>query len=310
MSVEVRHLRALVALAEADTFTTAAAVLRTTQPTLSRTISQLEELVGTRLVERTTREMSFTPAGVRFAESARGLLAGLDAAVAGVHETEPSPLRLGWAWAGFGRHTVPLLQRWRQEHGGLLEFSRPEDPLEALRSGAIDAALLRSSPPSAGAGAGFSTMPLFVERLVAAVASDDPRARQASVTLAGLATGPVAVCATAPTATAHLWGSERAAPETITVANTDEWLTRIAIGDAVGVTADATTYSHHAPEVTYLPIDDAPPVAVVLAWEQANGHPEAPVFADFARAYFTGLAEASTPPWVLSAAEDPRAERR
>lgn len=301
MSVEARHLRALVALAEADTFTTAAAVLRTTQPTLSRTISQLEELVGTRLVERTTREMSFTPAGTRLAESARDILAALDAAVAEIQEPEPSPLRLGWAWSGFGRHTVPLLQGWRRERGGLLELSRPDDPLEALRGGTIDAAVLRSSPPSSGVAPGFATMPLFVERLVAAVSSDDPRARHASVSLAGLAAGPVAVCATAPTASGHLWDSERVPPETVTVANTDEWLTRIAIGDAVGVTADSTTYSHHTPEVTYLPIDDAPPVAVVLAWDRARAHPQAPVFAEFARTYFTGLVDASTPPFVLSA---------
>lgn len=38
MNVELRHLRALVTLAESDSFTTAAAILDTTQPTLSRTI--------------------------------------------------------------------------------------------------------------------------------------------------------------------------------------------------------------------------------------------------------------------------------
>lgn len=304
MNVEVRHLRALAALAEADTFTTAAAVLRTTQPTLSRTITQLEDIVGARLVERTTREMSFTPAGLRLAEKARDLLAGIDAAVAGIHVSEPSPLRLGWAWAGFGSHTVPLLQGWRRVHDEAIELSRPDDPLEALRAGAIDAALVRSSPPGSATTAGLASAPLFTERLVAAVAAGDPRARQDAVTLAELAEGPMAVCATAPTATGHLWQAQASAPETVTVANTDEWLTRIAIGDAVGVTAEATTHSHHAPDVAYLPIDDAPPVAVCLAWPMQDAHPQARVFAEFAKEYFDELIEAGTPPLMLSAEEN------
>ncbi|KAA5835145.1 LysR family transcriptional regulator [Saccharopolyspora hirsuta] len=299
MDVELRHLRALVALAESDTFTTAAAVLGTTQPTLSRTITQLEEIAGVRLVERTTREMSFTPAGRQFSATALDLLAQLDSALAGLGHAE-APLRLGWAWAGFGRHTVPLLQEWRRAHASSIELSRPHDPVAALRRGDIDAALVRRSPPPPEPLPGLAMTTLFAEKLVAALAADDPRAAKSTVTLPELAAGPVAVCATAPTATNHLWDHTGRAPRTITVANTDEWLTRISLGDAVGVTAEATTYNHHAPDVAYRTIEDSPPVEVALAWPAADPHPRAHAFAQFAHDYFARILDTSTPPLILS----------
>ncbi|MEU3899185.1 LysR family transcriptional regulator [Streptomyces sp. NPDC045251] len=180
-------------------FTTAAAVLGTTQPTLSRSITQLEEITGVRLVERTTREMYFTPAGRQFSATARDLLASLNSALDELGHTE-APLRLGWAWAGFGRHTVPLLHEWRRAHASVIDLSRPRDPVEALRRGVIDAAVVRKSPPSREPLAEVAMATLFTERLVAAIAVDDVRAGRNAVTLPELAVGPVAVCATAPTA--------------------------------------------------------------------------------------------------------------
>ncbi|MFL0421700.1 LysR substrate-binding domain-containing protein [Micrococcus luteus] len=100
-------------------------------------------------------------------------------------------------------------------------------------TGAIDAALIRSSPPKRAIGPGLERLPLFTERLVVSVTSSDSRARQESVTLADLADGPVAVCATAPTATGELWSTTAHMPRTISVANTGEWLTRIAVGEGV-----------------------------------------------------------------------------
>jgi len=301
MNVEVRHLRALVALAESDTFTTAAAILRTTQPTLSRTITQLEELTGTRLVERTTRTMTLTPAGRRLARSAVDLLADLDIALAQLHDPETRPLRLGWAWAGFGHHTVPLLQQWTETHPGSVEPARPADPVQALRDGQIDAALVRTAAPAAPMPSDLVSLTLFTEKLVAAMPAADPRSQHTSVTLETLAADTVAVCATAPTATAHLWAHHGRTPRTVRVANTEEWLTRISIGQAVGVTAEATTYNHQSPEVAYLPIEDAPLAQAALVWPTLDAHPQAQAFATFAHTYFENLLQVSSPPLTLGA---------
>lgn len=111
------------------------------------------------------------------------------------------------------------------------------------------------------------------------------------------------MCATAPTVTEALWHGVDRSPSTVTVANTEEWFTRIAVGEAVGVTAEATTHHHHAPEVAYVPIDDAPPVEATLMWPAIGAHPQAQDFAHFAQDYFGRLIDRSTPPLVLTAGD-------
>lgn len=300
MNVELRHLRALVTLAESDSFTTAAAILDTTQPTLSRTIQQLEKITKTQLVRRTTRELSFTRRGEELVNFARELLASLDQTIEGFQAEAESPLRLGWAWAGFGKHTVPLLQEWKNTRQKGLELSRPKDPLAALQRERIDAALVRFSEPLTDLPDGLTLVSLYTEQFVAAIASSDPRSQQPAVSLADLATDTLAVCRTAPTATAALWTDLDGAPRTISVAGTDEWLTYIALGDAVGVTAEATTFSYRSPEVVYLPIEDAPAVEVALAFPERGQHPQAASFAEFAREYFTMVIASRTPPFIFS----------
>lgn len=250
MTVEIRHLRALVALAQADTYTTAAAMLGTTQPTLSRTITQLEELTGAQLVQRTTRHMDLTAAGMQFAETAESMLQQLDAALETLRVPAETPLRLGWAWAGFGKHTVPLLNQWKEQHGQSVQMSRPSDPLQELINGDIDMALIRRSPPTDQPIDGVVTQTLFTEELVAVMPANDPRSKQATVQLTDFTNDTVAMCATAPTVTAQLWSSIGPIPQTITVANTEEWLTNIAMGEAVGITAAAALHNHRNTDVT------------------------------------------------------------
>lgn len=81
MSVELKHLRAFVAVAEELNFTRAADRLHLAQQALAQ-IRQLEERVGQQLLQRTTRKVELTPAGVALLEHARALLGGADRAVA------------------------------------------------------------------------------------------------------------------------------------------------------------------------------------------------------------------------------------
>jgi acetyl esterase/lipase len=76
--IELRHLRALVAVADELSFSRAAHELYLTQPTLSRQIRALEKLVGCGLLRRNTRNVELTLAGETLLDSARQLLAGLD----------------------------------------------------------------------------------------------------------------------------------------------------------------------------------------------------------------------------------------
>ena len=71
MDVELRHLRALTAVVDEGGFTDAAAALDLSQATVSRTVAALEEVLGVRLLDRSTRRVSPTPAGGASCWSAR-----------------------------------------------------------------------------------------------------------------------------------------------------------------------------------------------------------------------------------------------
>jgi DNA-binding transcriptional LysR family regulator len=278
MNVELRHLRAFAAIGNEGTITAAAAALRISQPALSRTLDQLESRLGTRLVERTTRSLALTEAGTRLLEHANRILNQVDDALAEV-TAGPRALRVGFASAALGRHTVPLLRGWREARPDTeVRVYRFEDPEAALRLGEIDVAFVRT-PQS---GSGLASLDLYRERRVAAVPEDHPFALVPGVRLGDLADHPVALCATAASAGGWLWPPERR-PHTVKFANTDEWLTAIATGDTVGVTTEATAHIHPHPGVHYVPITDAEPVTVRMVSPQVTAHPAARAFRDHAR---------------------------
>jgi DNA-binding transcriptional LysR family regulator len=97
MTMELRHLRCFLAIAEEGTLTRAATRLHLTQPVVSRTLRQLEDHLGVRLIDRSTHHLGLTAAGHAFQIRAASALAAADAAF------DPSqqgawPLRLGHAW--------------------------------------------------------------------------------------------------------------------------------------------------------------------------------------------------------------------
>jgi acetyl esterase/lipase len=79
--VEVRHLRAFVAVAEDLNFTRAAQRLYLSQPALSRQIRTLERVVGCELLRRSTHRVELTLAGGALFDRARKVLVALDEAV-------------------------------------------------------------------------------------------------------------------------------------------------------------------------------------------------------------------------------------
>jgi epsilon-lactone hydrolase len=81
-AIELRHLRAFVAVAEELNFGRAAERLYLSQPALSRQIRALERLVGCELLRRTTHRVELTIAGEALLDRARRLLRDLDDAVA------------------------------------------------------------------------------------------------------------------------------------------------------------------------------------------------------------------------------------
>jgi DNA-binding transcriptional LysR family regulator len=77
--MNLSQLRYLVLLAEELNFTRAAARAHVAQPALSRQVRNLEDELGVPLVDRTTRRVQMTPAGVEIVERSRRILDEIDA---------------------------------------------------------------------------------------------------------------------------------------------------------------------------------------------------------------------------------------
>ncbi|MFF3641753.1 LysR family transcriptional regulator [Streptomyces sp. NPDC002564] len=278
--VELRHLRALDAVADAGTITAAAARLHMTQPALSRTLAKLEARVGVRLVDRTSRRLVLTPAGTTLLGHGRAILSHLDAALADTRAVS-RPLRLGYTCAVLGQQTVPLLRSWRRAHPHApLDVVRRDNSTAGLATGDTDVAVLRTVP----ADPRIRTEALYTEGRVAALPDDHPLAGRDQVLLAELTAGPELPLALWPdtgTASPDLWPPKQRPARTIEVTNVDEWLNLIAIGGAFGLGAAGTAESHGHPGVCFVPVSDAPAATVYLA---RPAHPTHPRTEDFVAA--------------------------
>lgn len=272
MSIELRHFRCFLAIADTLSITRAAERLHLTQPAVSRTLRQLEHALGVRLVDRSTHHLALTPDGLAFRDRAAVAVTAFDRALGYAHHTD-WPLRLGHAWSAAGTDTTALLRRWHEEHPGTpLELLRIDDRTAGLTRGEVDAALLRGEVRAPG----LITEQLTTEPRVAGLPADDPLAHRTALALTDLADRTIAVNTVSGTTTLDLWPAAARPASTITIGNTDDWLAAITGGRAVGVTTSATAEMHPHPAMAYVPLTDAPPVPVVLAWRDGPGHPRIP----------------------------------
>lgn len=275
MSSEVRQLRTLIALVEEGTFTDAAIRLGVTQSAASRAIAALEARLEVDLVERTTRSVALTAAGERTYRAALRALTALDDVGHAARDTTRA-LRLGYSWAALGPHTTTVLRRWRSEHPEVpLEVHRIDERAAGLTRGAADVAVVR----------GDLDLPEVTGRLVmreprvAALPRNHPLAGRSSVGLADLRTDTILTTAYGTT-TVDLWPADIRPTSTLPVGNTDEWLTEIAGGQGIGVTAASTASQHAHPGVAFVPIGGVDPIPVRLMWPAAYPHPAVTAFVD------------------------------
>ena len=117
--MEIRQLKAFLAIAEAKTFTAGAKVVNITQAAVSMQIRQLEDELGMSLFTRTPRRVILTEAGEHLLQRARKILREHDAAVAEIAElagAEYGRLRIGSASAMFATAQLPtILERLKEK---------------------------------------------------------------------------------------------------------------------------------------------------------------------------------------------------
>jgi DNA-binding transcriptional LysR family regulator len=268
MDVEVRQLRCLVAIVDEGTFTDAAISLGVSQAAVSRTLAALERELGVRLLRRTSREVAPTVTGLRVLAHARRVLAEADALVLEATSGH-AHLRIGYAWSALGRHTLTFQQRWGGQRPETdLHLLRVNSPTAGLAEGAADLAVVRRELDDRR----FDCAIVGLERRFCALAAGDPLARRRSIRLADLSSRTLLVDRRTGTTTAQLWPAD-SRPAVEETQDVDDWLTVIATGRGVGVTAEATANQYPRPGVVYRPVRDAEPIAVRLAWWRDDPHP-------------------------------------
>ena len=260
MDVQLRHLRTLVEVVDAGTFTDAAGALGVSQAAVSRAVAALEAALGARLLQRTTRHVAPTATGARVVAQARRVLDEVGHLRRIVEESR-TELRVGYAWAALGKHTRRVQRKWAAAHPGVpLVFVQSNTATSGLGDGTADVAVLRTPLDDKRLDAAL----IGEEARYAAVATDNPLARKRSVRLAELSRYTVAIDNRTGTTTLGLWAT---APSKVRITHgLDEWLTLIAANQAVGMTSEATANQNPRPGVAYRAVRDTRPIEVRLAW--------------------------------------------
>ena len=189
--MEIRQLRAFIAIAELGTFTAGAKRVHVTQAAISMQIRQLENELGARLFIRAPRRVMLTEAGEQLLQRARQILRDHDAAVDEIAElagAERGRLRIGSASAMVTTDVLPkLLKELRRQHAGAevtVASGTSEALVQQILGGELDIAFV-SLPVEAR---GINTERLSQDQLVAIASPRHRLAKQRTIsayTLAG-----------------------------------------------------------------------------------------------------------------------------
>jgi DNA-binding transcriptional LysR family regulator len=196
--IELRHLRYFCAVVDAGSFGRAAELLGPAQPALSRQVATLERVVGVRLLERSARGATVTPAGESFVRSVRRILEEVQALAGEAQRARRGAVArcvVGSLPTTLARRLVRALVRESAIESPdlrlmLQEVATPEQP-EALRAGRIDLGICHPSPLSAVDERGIDRSRLAVDTMNCALVSrSSPLATRSSISIHELANIP------------------------------------------------------------------------------------------------------------------------
>ncbi len=193
MNIELRHLRYFIAVAEELHFGHAAARLNISQPPLSQQIQILEQQIGARLLARTNRSVTLTPAGRQFLADSRQILSQVEEAAARaarLHQGETGELRIGFtSSAPFIKAVSDTLSSFRQRYPDVHIQTREintREQIAPLNDGGLELGLMRNTllPET------LAWEVILREPLLAMIHRDHPLAAKPGVSLVELAREP------------------------------------------------------------------------------------------------------------------------
>jgi DNA-binding transcriptional LysR family regulator len=130
-------LRAFVTVGHLQRFAAAAKALHLSQPALSRRISHLEEMLGVRLFDRTTRTVELTLLGRRFLDQVSGQVEDLDRSILSLRDAaqlEAGDVTIGCVFSAVHHFLPPLIRAFREQHPRVLVRIIEEGADEVLAS--------------------------------------------------------------------------------------------------------------------------------------------------------------------------------
>ncbi|MFI6513747.1 LysR family transcriptional regulator [Streptosporangium sp. NPDC050855] len=278
--LEARELAYFVAVAEELNFSRAAQRLGIAQPPLSRAVKQLERRLGVVLLERTSRKVALTAAGQVLLDEGRRALEGLSAAARRAQRAGgPAPrLTLVMKAVGDGGMLPAILAAYAKEPDATeveVLFCGFGEQADLLRSGSADVGLLHGRPDLTG----LDSEDLLVERQVAVMPVRHRLAGRAAVTLTDL-DGEVT----------PRWAGLPQGGDGPEVRDAGQLMQLIAMGRTVAVLPESAR-AYAGGDVVCVPVLDAPPTTMLLAWPEQS---RSPALAAFVRAA-TGAVALRTP---------------
>src|SRR5919107_3011366 len=293
-AVELAEIRVFLVLAEELHFGRTAERLHVTSSRVSQIVRDLEQKLGGRLANRTSRHVELTDFGERFRAEVAPLYEELASALERIQESNRdrrAPLRLG-LFADPGVAQIPRIVRaFEQTHrGNVVEVPEVpiQDPFGPLRSGDFDlvASWLPHGLPGVVTGPILSSEPR-----VLAVSADHALAGRDAVSIEEVADFRVMRFETMPAEFHEAWiPSKTPSGRRIPVQPfsqrslgdrgrmTSELLHLIATGRVVHPTVPSFANMFGHPDVVHVPIADLPPLRSALVWRRDNSDPRVQEF--------------------------------
>lgn len=272
MNLDLRHLRYFVAVAEELSFTTAAVRLHMAQPPLSRTIRSIEEELGVKLFERTTRQVELTPAGRVLLEEARTILGGVDEAISKTRQAgriDKHRIRIGFRPAASLPLLEPIVRSFRAHFPQIvvdpvrIEWS---DQIECLLDGRADVAFVLEPVNHPD----ITVTPLLSAPRAVGMPRDHPLGNRSHVEIADLRFDAMAIPAGASPEWEQFWtASPRPIDPSVgpapTVANADESLAVVLSGTALVIATSTVKTYYSETSLAIVPIIDIDPAVIGMA---------------------------------------------
>ncbi len=286
--MELRQLRYVTAMAEHGNLGRAAKALYVSQPALSYALKRFEAEIGVRVFDRTPAGVEPTEAGREVLQAAAEAVAAADrvAAVALRHRVG-DVLRVGFEASGAGELTTRARAEFARRHPGVRVVPKRFDwggEAAALREGRVDVAFVWLPADLTGC----RSVVVHTEARVVGLPVGHRLAGRDGVSVVETNGEPLMWTRRAPRAWVDwwavnprpdgaepLWGSEND--------NVEEMLEQVAEGVAICFAPQSMAAYYARPDLVWVPLTDAEPLRVALAWRADRETPLARGFAEVVR---------------------------